>query len=1244
MAVPVGVGHERVGAQRRLRLVGQAVAVVVVVAGVAQAVAVGVRLVHVARGGAVVAGVTEAVAVGIPLPRVGVEDAYVLVVRDAVAVRVADVGADRRPQIDEPEAGGARRDRIDRGAREGARAVVDADLVLPAVHGEGQVQVAVAVDVRSVHVGGVAVGPEAGTGKGARTIVGAELADAGVRCEPGQHEVQVAVAVVVGERGRAAPLRPGPGLAVEGPRRSLDGLVETRDRVALEAGDDVHVAVSVHVADHRLAAVAEAAEQRALEAPRPVAPADVGGLAEGQLDDVEVAVAVDVADGRPEGAGAVERRAVRIQQHDAVGGVEAGGAVAEADPLVVGRRAVPVDHAQEQVEVAVGVEVGEAPAPVERRRPAGERDGRKRSGAAVYPQAVASRSVPAAEQVHVAVAIDVAGQNRVAEVGGAFAALQRLAGESAVRRPETDLVGGVGRADEQVDEAVDLGAVVAGAVAVLVRLVRVEEPGAVVADVADAVAIPVGLVRVGVLGADVGAAGHAVDVQVRLVLRHRSVAVVVQAVAYLWGSREDGPGGVVAVLRDAVAVFVHVVARDLGHARRRAAVPVGGVAVVALLALVLDPVAASGLLADAVVANAAGAVAAGDAAPAVGAWLARAAAVHIGLGAVADRVEAIADAEPGAGHVQRLVGAAEAQPLEGRLERALPGVGVFVLAGEDVGLVAVARVQALDLERAVHGRVPGHPAASVDLLGHQQGGAVIDERERVVRPVYEAKAARVAQDGREGIGARRVDLSLEVALGADLAPGAVRVALAGAAPGDLLRGADPGTVAGVGPGAGVLVVARDPGGGWDGHTRASQTHVVPARPAGTRALLVRAVVDHAVAVVVEAVADLGAARVAVRVPIVAVHASGHAVVIGVPVAGVAHAVAVHVLLARVENAGADVEVPADDVVVVVEVEQQGLPHAARCPHLGGDAGTVVGDGRRPQVGPSVQVGSDQRPEVEHPVVFGPDVATAGHAAAADDHRAVGGDCDGAVGGGAEGLGYGVVGGPDAPDPLGAVVAHADDDAAVGADAQRPGLDPAGQGREVGDGPGAAVEAEDDGPVVVRGVPPLADHGVAVVADGKGAAEAVLQVQQPAAFGPRHRARGRRGGARAAHADDAGAVGRDARGVVRVACVARERLPTAGLRPARQQEVAGAVRRDRRAVSAGAGRGGRGGPVGKPEIVEPLRRRPAEGDLRAVGPLGPANHDPPVARDVRSGGLPTPEVTQLGDGLGLGARDGAPDQE
>src|SRR5262249_58276541 len=71
--------------------VGDAVAVDVVIAGVALAVAIGVLLVRVGDGGAVVAGVADSVTVGVLLVAVGDEGAVVEAVGDAVAVGVIGV-------------------------------------------------------------------------------------------------------------------------------------------------------------------------------------------------------------------------------------------------------------------------------------------------------------------------------------------------------------------------------------------------------------------------------------------------------------------------------------------------------------------------------------------------------------------------------------------------------------------------------------------------------------------------------------------------------------------------------------------------------------------------------------------------------------------------------------------------------------------------------------------------------------------------------------------------------------------------------------------------------------------------------------------------------------------------------------------------------------------------------------------------------------------------------------------------
>lgn len=91
-AVPVGIRLRRVGEQRAVVLVADAVAIEITVALVADAVAIGVELSAVLGGtvhpGAQVARVADAVAIGVGLIRVELERAVVEVVLDAVLVVV----------------------------------------------------------------------------------------------------------------------------------------------------------------------------------------------------------------------------------------------------------------------------------------------------------------------------------------------------------------------------------------------------------------------------------------------------------------------------------------------------------------------------------------------------------------------------------------------------------------------------------------------------------------------------------------------------------------------------------------------------------------------------------------------------------------------------------------------------------------------------------------------------------------------------------------------------------------------------------------------------------------------------------------------------------------------------------------------------------------------------------------------------------------------------------------------------
>ena len=110
----------------------------------------------------------------------------------------------------------------------------------------------------------------------------------------------------------------------------------------------------------------------------------------------------------------------------------------------------------------------------------------------------------------------------------------------------------------------------------------------------------------------------------------------------------------------------------------------------------------------------------------------------------------------------------------------------------------------------------------------------------------------------------------------------------------------------------VVVVAVN--GGFACHRRSHDTSLHPCTDLAGRAEIVTTLISMTVAVVVDAVADLGRARVHAGLTLHAVSRRNEAVVVGVVVAGCNHAVAVTIVVADVANS------------IVIEVSLVGVDH------------------------------------------------------------------------------------------------------------------------------------------------------------------------------------------------------------------------------------------------------------------------------------------------------------------------------
>ena len=227
---------------------------------------------------------------------------------------------------------------------EHAVAVVDPDAVDLALVRLDEIEVAVAVEVGQLHEGGEPVAEAlVRAGKVAVAVVEPEPVRLGdeVGVES-LDEIEVAVAVHVAESEVLGPrIAHVLGLGREVAVRVDPGLV----RFLEVSGHEVEIAVAVDVADHDREGVGIAQGLAAVdEGPGAVVVVDHVGAAVDAGDDVEVAVAVDVG----------ERHRRRAVVAEPLGKGEGARAVVGEDP--VGGRAVVAEH---DIEIAVGVDVAE---------------------------------------------------------------------------------------------------------------------------------------------------------------------------------------------------------------------------------------------------------------------------------------------------------------------------------------------------------------------------------------------------------------------------------------------------------------------------------------------------------------------------------------------------------------------------------------------------------------------------------------------------------------------------------------------------------------------------------------------------------------------------------------------------------------------------------------------------------------------------------------------------------------------